>query len=107
MDTISYEDFTKVNLRVGVVNAAERVPKSDKLLKLEVTFGESGTRVILAGVGKQFTPEEMVGKHVVAVLNLAPRKMMGIESHGMLLAAHSDDALHLVTCTAAAGSEVG
>jgi tRNA-binding EMAP/Myf-like protein len=49
----------------------------------------------------------MLGKHVVAALNLAPRKMMGIESHGMLLAAHSDDQLHLVVCTADAGSEVG
>lgn len=98
MDTITYEDFLKVELRVGTITKSERVPKSNKLLKLEVYFGEHGTRTILAGIGKVYDPDAIVGTKIVAVMNLAPRQMMGIESHGMLLAAHGEgDHLGLAT----------
>lgn len=106
MDTISFDDFSKVELRVGLVTKAERIPKSKKLLKLEVSFGEIDNRVILAGVGQHIEPEALINQKVVAVLNLAPRLMMGVESHGMLLAAHSGNTLSMVTCQADPGSQV-
>jgi|YNPBryunderm2012_1023409.scaffolds.fasta_scaffold00465_11 methionyl-tRNA synthetase len=82
---ITIEDFEKIDLRVGTVLASERVPKADKLLKLTVKLGEE-ERTILSGIAEHYTPEEMVGKNIVVVANLAPRKIRGIESHGMLLA---------------------
>ncbi len=107
--TITYDDFAKLDIRSGTILAAGRVPKSEKLLQLEVSFGsEVGNRVILAGIGKDFEPETLIGTSVVAVLNLAPRKMMGIESHGMLLAGHGEKGLSLVQCTGVApGGEIG
>jgi len=85
---IAFDDFIKVDLRVGQILAAEQVEKSEKLLKLRISLGEElGERQILAGVAKSFTPEELVGKKVSVVANLKPRKMMGFESQGMLLAA--------------------
>jgi len=86
-DNVAFDDFMKVDLRVAVVTLAERVPKSDKLLRLEVDLGHLGTRQILAGIGKHYTPEEMLGKRIVVLANLPPRKMMGLESQGMVLAA--------------------
>lgn len=101
MDTITYDDFVKVDLRIGTITKAEAIPKSKKLVKLEVSFGEE-TRTILAGIAQTFPPETLVGVQVVAVLNLAPREMMGIQSHGMLLAAHGKDgSLHLASCPGA------
>lgn len=94
--TISYDDFKKVKLVVGTVLLAERVPKSDKLLKLSVDIGEAVPRQIVAGIGKTFSPEYMVGKQFVFVANLPPRKLMGLESHGMILATGEPDKLHLV-----------
>jgi len=95
---IEYGDFIKVDIRLGVVEAAEVVPKSDKLLKLTVNLGEVGTRQILAGIGQTFKPEDLVGKQYAFVINLAPRKMMGLESHGMILATGpSMDKLSLIT----------
>jgi len=85
-DTITFDDFMKVDIRAGFITAAERVPKSDKLLKLQVNFGDLGTRQILAGIGKDFAPEAIIGLSAAFVVNLAPRKMMGLESHGMILA---------------------
>jgi methionyl-tRNA synthetase len=84
--TIVYDDFAKLDLRVAVVTAAERVPKSQKLLKCRVDVGFE-ERQVLAGVGEHLAPEDLVGKRVVMVSNLAPRKMMGLESQGMLLMA--------------------
>lgn len=107
MDIISFDDFTKVELRVGLVTSAERLPKSKKLLKLEVSFGELGNRTILAGVGQHIEPDTLLNQKVVAVLNLVPREMMGVMSHGMLLAAHSGDTLSMVTCQADPGSQIG
>lgn len=86
MDQISFEDFKKTDLRVGKILSAERVDGSEKLLKLSVDIGEKAVQ-ILAGIGKKYSPEELVGKIIIVVANLAPRKMMGEESNGMLLAA--------------------
>lgn len=86
---ITYEDFDKIDLRVGKVLEAERVPKADKLLKLTVDLGFE-KRTILSGIAEYYTPEELVGKVVTVVANLAPRKIRGIESQGMLLMAGND-----------------
>ncbi|MBQ7912740.1 MAG: methionine--tRNA ligase [Clostridia bacterium] len=86
---ITFDDFVKVELRVGEIIACEPVPKSNKLLKETVKFGNE-TRTIVSGIAKHYTPEEMVGKKVVFVTNLAPRKVCGIMSEGMILAAEDE-----------------
>ena len=86
---ISYDDFEKLDLRVGKVIAAEKVPKADKLLNLTVDLGFE-KRTILSGIAEYYKPEELVGKLVTVVANLAPRKIRGIESQGMLLMAGND-----------------
>ena len=83
---ISIDDFSKVELRVGLVKIAERVPKSDKLLRLEIDIGTE-VRQVLAGIAEAYAPETLVGRKVVIVANLAPRKMRGLESNGMIVAA--------------------
>ena len=88
---IDYEEFTKVDLRVGKILAAEAVPKSNKLLKLKIDIGEE--RIIVAGIGKDYTPAELIGKKIVIVANLKPAKLMGVESYGMLLATDTDKGL--------------
>lgn len=97
--SIEYDDFAKVDLRVAEVLRAERVPKSEKLLKLSVDAGDPEPRQIIAGIAQHYAPEQLVGKRVVIVANLKPRKLMGLESHGMVLAA-SDDAGLVVTSPA-------
>ena len=87
---ISFDDFMKVQLRVGEIIACEPVPKSSKLLKETVKFGEE-IRTIVSGIAKHYKPEEMVGKKVVFVTNLAPRKICGIESQGMIMAAEDEN----------------
>ncbi len=94
---ISIDDFKKIDLRVGKILAAERVEGSDKLIKLQVDLGEDpstgsglGKRQILAGVGTIYEPATLVDKEVIIVANLEPRKMMGLESNGMLLAASDE-----------------
>jgi methionyl-tRNA synthetase len=91
---ISYEDFEKIDLRVATVIEAEAVPKSDKLLKLKIDMGEE--RTIVAGIGKDYKPADLIGKKVVIVANLKPAKLMGVESRGMLLAADSKEGLTLL-----------
>ena len=86
---ITYEDFEKLDLRVGKILEAEKVPKADKLLKLIVDLGFE-KRTILSGIAEYYKPEELVGKNVTVVANLAPRKIRGIESQGMLLMAGND-----------------
>ena len=81
---IEYDEFAKVDLRVAKILAAEAVPKSNKLVKLRIDIGEE--RTIVAGIGKDYKPEELVGKSIIIVANLKPAKLMGVESHGMLLA---------------------
>ena len=87
-ETITYDDFAKMDIRTGTVLSAEAMKKSDKLLKLEIDLGFE-TRTILSGIAKHFSPEEMIGKKVVVLANLAPRKMMGIISNGMVLMAEN------------------
>ncbi|GGA54673.1 methionine--tRNA ligase [Edaphobacter acidisoli] len=83
---IGIDDFVKVDLRVAQIVVAERIPKADKLLRLEVDLGYE-RRQILSGIAQWYTPEELIGRRIVVIANLAPRKMRGLESHGMLLAA--------------------
>ncbi|WP_138994791.1 methionine--tRNA ligase [Larkinella sp. C7] len=87
---IQYDDFAKMDIRIGTILEAERVPKSDKLLKLKVEDG-TGPRQILSGIAKHFAPEDLIGKQVTFLANLAPRKMMGLESQGMILMAEDRD----------------
>jgi methionyl-tRNA synthetase len=87
---VTIDDFSKLDIRIGQVMAAEKMEKSNKLLKLTVNSGLD-TRTILSGIAQHYTPEEMVGKQVVFVANLAPRKMMGLESQGMILSAEDGD----------------
>jgi len=83
---ITIDDFAKVELRVGVVKVAERVPKSDRLLRLEIDIGTE-VRQVVAGIAEAYTPETLVGRKVVIVANLVPRKLRGLESNGMIVAA--------------------
>jgi methionyl-tRNA synthetase len=83
---IAYDDFAKLDLRVGTILGAEKVEKADKLLKLTIDFGQE-QRTIVSGIAQHFTPEEIKGRQVVVVANLSPRKMRGIESNGMILMA--------------------
>lgn len=95
---IDYSEFEKVDLRVGLVKAAEKVPRKDKLLRLTVDLGEPEPRTIVAGLALTFAPEALVGRRVVVVANLAPRSFGGkLVSHGMLLATGPSEALHLAT----------
>ena len=86
---ITFDEFQKIDLRIGKIIESERVPKSTKLLRMLVNFG-AFQRQILAGVGETFEPLDLIGKQFVFVVNLPPRKMMGLESHGMLLAGGDD-----------------
>jgi methionyl-tRNA synthetase len=87
---VVYDDFDKLDLRIGTIKSAEKVEKADKLLKLEVDLGFQ-TRTIVSGIAQHFPPESLVGKQVIVVANLAPRKMRGIESQGMILTAEQPD----------------
>jgi methionyl-tRNA synthetase len=87
---IVYDDFDKIDLRIGTIVAAEKVEKADKLLKLQVDLG-SETRTIVSGIAQHFSPESLLQKQVIVVVNLAPRKMRGIESQGMILTAEQAD----------------
>jgi len=91
---IDYADFEKVDLRVAKVIEAEAVPKSSKLLKLTIDMGEK--RTLVAGIAKDYKPEDLIGKKIVVVANLKPTKMMGIESQAMLIAADTEDGLTLL-----------
>ena len=84
---ISIDDFGKVDLRVGLVLSAERVKGADKLMHMKVDIGEAEPRTIVAGIAEAYTPDELVNRKVVIVANLQPRKLRGIESNGMIVAA--------------------
>ena len=86
---ITIDDFAKVDLRVAQIIVCERIPKADKLLRLEVDLGYE-KRQILSGIAEWYTPEDLIGRRIVVITNLAPRKMRGLESHGMLLAASEE-----------------
>ncbi len=105
-DTATFDDFMKMDLRVGTVLEAEPVPKSKKLIRTVVDLGFE-TRQILAGVAQHFTPADLVGKNVVVVANLAPRKMMGLESQGMILMAENREGqLSILSAESEPGSSV-
>ena len=86
---MNIDDFKKTELRVAKVLSAERVEGSEKLLKLEVDLGQE-KRQIIAGIGKAYNPEDLVGKQIIIVANLEPRSLMGLESQGMVLAVNSE-----------------
>jgi methionyl-tRNA synthetase len=88
---IDINDFAKIELRVGEVRTAERIPKADKLLLITVDIGEEKPRQILAGIAQYYEPENLIGRKIVVVANLKPRKLRGYESQGMLLAASIGD----------------
>jgi len=98
-DTITIDDFLKVKLRVGKVLSAEAHPNADKLIVLKVDLGDE-QRQVCAGLKGYYEPEALVGKNLILVVNLAPRKMRGLESQGMLLAASSADKDQVIVVTA-------
>lgn len=103
---VSIDDVRKLDLRIGIIRQAEAVPKSKKLLQLQVDIGLE-LRTIVAGIGGSFKPEELIGRSVVVVANLKPAVLMGVQSEGMLLAARQDGVLELVSVsTCVPGSEV-
>jgi methionyl-tRNA synthetase len=87
---ITYDDFSKLELRIGTIEAAEKVKKADKLLQLKVNLGTE-TRTIVSGIAEHYSPENIIGQQVCVVTNLAPRKIKGIESKGMILMAEDAD----------------
>ena len=90
-DMIKYDDFAKLDLRVGTIKKVEDIEGADKLYKLEVDVGESSPRTICAGIKKFYSKDELIGKQIIVICNLEPRKMRGIDSNGMLLAASTAD----------------
>jgi methionyl-tRNA synthetase len=96
MSQISIDQFKEVDLRVGTILTCERVPGSEKLLRLHVDVGEE-KRQILAGIGKSYEPEALINRQIVIVANLAPRSLMGLESQGMVLAAGDEEGIALLS----------
>ncbi|PCI27582.1 methionine--tRNA ligase subunit beta [Candidatus Wolfebacteria bacterium] len=97
---INYEDFAKLDIRVGKIISAEIMPDADRLLKLSVDIGEDEPRTIVSGIREYFPePEKLVGKNIPILTNLEPRTLRGVESQGMILAASDDDAFSLLEAT--------
>lgn len=97
--SVSFEAFTRIDLRIGVIVAAEKIEKSDKLLKLLVDLGSIGLRTVVAGIGKAYSPESLLGISCIVVSNLVPRTVYGVESHGMLICGQTETgALTLAAC---------
>lgn len=89
-DTITFDDFTKLDIRVGTIVKAEKMPKTKKLLVLKVDTGLD-TRTIVSGIAESFSPEEIVGKKVTVLINLAPRALRGVDSEGMILMTENEE----------------
>ena len=106
--TISFDDFKKADMRVGTVTFAEHVPETDKLLRLEVDFGEDKKRQIVSGIAEYVTPEDITGRQLLFVINLEPRIIRGLASNGMLMAVGEGETFSLITPTkqVAPGSQV-
>jgi methionyl-tRNA synthetase len=96
-EQVPYSDFAKLDIRIGTVVAAEAVPETDKLIKCTVDFGELGQRTIVSGIALSKKPEELVGRQLPYIVNLAPRMLRGIESQGMLLAAGDEAGVALLS----------
>ncbi|HNQ62544.1 MAG TPA: methionine--tRNA ligase subunit beta [Syntrophorhabdaceae bacterium] len=97
MENIGFNDFLKLDLRVAEIKSCEDLPGADKLYKLTIDVGEE--RTIVAGIKQHYTKEELVGKKIAVVANLEPRKLRGVISHGMLLAASNEDNTSIVLLT--------
>lgn len=95
MELIGIEDFLKLDIRLAKILSAEKVEGSEKLLKLTVSFGDE-ERTLMAGIAKYYSPEELVGKKVLILANLKPRKIFGVESQGMVLALSDGENLSLI-----------
>lgn len=93
---ISYDDFAKLDIRVGTVQSAELIPETDKLIRCTVDFGDFGERTIVSGIAEWKKPEDLVGKQLPYIVNLAPRMLRGVESQGMLLALSDSEGLSLL-----------
>jgi methionyl-tRNA synthetase len=107
-DTITYDDFAKLDIRTGIVLECTKVPKADKLLQLKIDDGLGG-RTIISGIAQHYAPEELVGKQICFIANLAPRQLKGITSEGMILSAEDADGKLVVVIPEAGvkpGSEV-
>ena len=89
-ETISFDDFTKLDIRIGTILEAEKIPKTKKLLKLKVDVGID-VRTIVSGIAESFKPEDIIGQRVSVLVNLAPRKLKGVESQGMILMSDTPD----------------
>lgn len=105
--TITFDEFMKLDIRVGTVIEAEKVSNSQKLLRLVIDFGDF-KRQVLAGIATKYSPEDILGKQIPVIVNLAPRKMAGLESQGMIMAVGDDavEALLLPTETVRSGSSI-
>ena len=88
-ETISFEDFQKLELKIGTIEKAEPVEDADKLLKLQVNLGDE-TKQLVAGIAEQYAPDQLLGKQIVVLANIEPKKVRGVESQGMLLVAVAD-----------------
>lgn len=88
---ITFDDFSKIEIKIGKVINAEKVPETDKLLKLEVDFGEDENRTIVSGIAHAITSDEIIGKEMPFVVNLEPRTIKGVESNGMIMVAIDAD----------------
>lgn len=100
-ETIQFDDFAKIEIRVGTVIAAEKIPEADKLIKCTIDFGDPetgglGTRTIVSGILQWKSPEDLIGKQLPYIVNLAPRMLKGVESQGMLLAGSDKEGLVLL-----------
>ncbi len=95
-DIINFDDFEKIDLRIGKIIEAERMEGSDKIIKTIVDLGEE-KRQILAGIGKYYSPEDLINKVVTVIVNLSPRKIMELESQGMILAVKDEENLSILT----------
>ncbi len=84
---ISYKEFSKLNIRIGKIVSCEMVPKSEKLLKLSIDVGEESPRTVVSGIKEWYSPSDLINEFVIVLLNLEPRKIFGIKSEGMILAA--------------------
>lgn len=91
MENITIDEFKKLEARIGLVLNAEEIEGSDKLIKLTLDFGEASPRQILSGIKAWYEPTSLIGKKMLFVINLEPRKMMGLESQGMLMAVDGED----------------
>lgn len=105
-EEISYEDFSKLDLRVAIIREVHEIEGADKLLELRIDVGKE-RRTIVAGIKEHYDSDDLIGKQIIIVANLAPRKMKGVDSHGMLLAASDKDHKKILLLALDEGAESG